>query len=155
MSSHCCGPRRCVFARCLWAVRHGRGVPALPPTRRLAKAIEIDPALPQSFYAALGFFVAGGLALARGPAERLAATARRLARQGALAADERLAAIAGVDQGALVRLLDSARLSRGDRGRDRDLRRAAAAAPRADDRSDPPPARDGHPFAKLQELKLA
>ena len=31
------------FRALLWAVRHGRDTPALPPARRLAKAIEVDP----------------------------------------------------------------------------------------------------------------
>ncbi len=80
-------------------------MPQLPPARRLAKAIETDPALPPSFYAALGFFVAARLALRADRLERLAAAARRLARKGPFAADERLASIAGVEPGGLRPLL--------------------------------------------------
>ena len=139
----------------LWAIRHGCAAPALPPARRLAKAFEIDPALPPSFYAALGFFVGDRLALRPDRLERLAAAARRLARRGAFAADQRLASIAGVEPDGLRPLLTAlgyravidagaeTYVARPRRGRE------------ATGRRDPPPPREGHPFAKLQQLKLA
>ena len=58
------------FRALLWAVRQGRDTPALPSARRLAKVIEVDRDLPASFYAALGFFVADGLALRADRLER-------------------------------------------------------------------------------------
>ena len=64
------------FRALLWAVRHGRPVPTLPSARRLAKPIEIDPELPPSFYAAIGFRVLDGFALRPDRLERLAAAAQ-------------------------------------------------------------------------------
>ncbi len=143
------------FRALLWAVRNGRTAPALPAARRLAKVVVPDPALPASFYAALGFFVADGLALRADRLERLAATARRLARHGPFAADDRLAAIAGVEPGVLRRLLATlgyrAVISEGVEtfvARPRRRRETAIGG------STQPP-REGHPFAKLRELKLA
>jgi hypothetical protein len=148
-------PEALRFRALLWAIRHGRRAPPLPPARRLAKTIDVDPALPPSFYAALGFFVADHLALRPDRVERVAAAARRLARRGAFAADERLASIAGVEPGALRSLLTAL----GYRAVIDAGAEIFVARPRrrreAIDRSQPRPAREGHPFAKLQELKLA
>jgi ATP-dependent RNA helicase SUPV3L1/SUV3 len=144
------------FRALLWAVRQGQPVPPLPPARRLAKPIEIDPALPASFYAAVGFRVLEGLALRPDRLERLAAAARRLARRGPFAARAELAAIAGAEPLALRRLLaalgyrvvidagEETFMARRRRQREisKDSRRRA-------------PVGEGHPFAKLRELKLA
>jgi ATP-dependent RNA helicase SUPV3L1/SUV3 len=140
------------FRALLWAVRFGRPPPALPGTRRLAKAIETDPSLPLSFYTALGFFVANGLALRADRVERLAATARQLSRLGPFAADDRLAAIAGVEVAALRRVLTAlgyrAVISGG-------VETFVARPRRRRDNTVVRPPGEGHPFAKLQELKLA
>jgi ATP-dependent RNA helicase SUPV3L1/SUV3 len=142
------------FRALLWAVRHGRSAPALPSARRLGHAIETDPALPASFYAAIGLFVAGGLALRADRVERLAAAARRQARQGRFAADPQLAAIAGVEPGRLQPLLTAL----GYRAVIADGVESFVAKPRRRGLAKATPAptlRDGHPFAKLRELKLA
>ena len=140
------------FRALLWVVRFGRTPPALPGTRRLAKAIEIDPSLPLSFYATLGFFAANGLALRADRVERLAATARQLSRLGPFAADDRLAAIAGVETAALRRVLTAlgyrAVISGG-------VETFVARPRRRRDNTAVRPPGEGHPFAKLQELKLA
>ena len=140
------------FRALLWAVRFGRTPPALPGTRGLAKAIETDPSLPLSFYAALGFLVANGLALRADRVERLAAAARQLSRLGPFAADDRLAAIAGVEVHALRRVLTSlayrAVISGG-------VETFVARPRRRRDNTVVRPPGEGHPFAKLQELKLA
>jgi ATP-dependent RNA helicase SUPV3L1/SUV3 len=148
-------PEAMRFRALLWAVRNGRGAPALPGARRLAKAVDVDPALPASFYAALGFFVADGVALRADRLERLAASARRLGRNGSFVADARLAAIAGVEPGVLRRLL----MALGYRAVIADGVESLVARPRrrretAAGASARPP-REGHPFAKLRELKLA
>jgi ATP-dependent RNA helicase SUPV3L1/SUV3 len=148
-------PEALRFRALLWAIRHGCRVPSLPPARRLAKTIDVDPALPPSFYAALGFFVADHLALRPDRVERVATAARRLARRGAFAADERLASIAGVEPGSLRALLTALGYRAViDAGAEifiaRPRRRREAI-----DHGRPRPAREGHPFAKLQELKLA
>ena len=138
----------------LWAVRHGRRIPALPPARRLGRAFETDPGLPAAFYAALGFFVAEGLALRPDRMERLAALARRRARGGRFAADAALAVVAGIDPERLRPLLTAL----GYRAVIADGIESFVARPRRRAPTAAKPARaprDGHPFAKLSELKLA
>ena len=148
-------PEALRFRALLWAVRHGRAMPALPPTRRLAKVIDIDPALPRSFYTALGFFVADCLALRADRVERLAAAARRLARNGRFAADQRLASIAGVEPDELRPLLTALGYRAViDAGAETFVARPRRRRQLAN-RSNPRPAREGNPFAKLRELKLA
>jgi ATP-dependent RNA helicase SUPV3L1/SUV3 len=141
------------FRAVLWAVQHGRPGPPLLSKRYLTKVIEIDPALPVSFYAAIGLRVLNGLALRPERLERLAAAARRLARVGGFSADDELAAIFGVERAALRRLLAALgyrsvirageeKFSRPRRGQ-RDLIKSRCR-----------PAAEGHPFAKLRELNL-
>jgi ATP-dependent RNA helicase SUPV3L1/SUV3 len=143
------------FRGLLWAVRHGQAVPALPGARRLARAIKTDSSVPASFYAAIGYFVADGLALRADRLERLAGRARQLSRAGPFAADHRLVATAGIEGDALRRWL----MALGyraviDGGAEtfvlRPRRRRDSAGRKA-----PRPQREGHPFAKLRELKLA
>ncbi|HEY3909612.1 MAG TPA: helicase-related protein [Stellaceae bacterium] len=148
-------PETVRFRALLWAVWHGQEMPQLPPARRLAKAIDVDPALPASFYAALGVVVAGPVGVRADRLERLAAAARRLARNGPFTADERLASIAGSEPEGLRPLLTALGyravidagaetfVARPRRNRQIAERRPAAAP------------REGHPFAKLRELKLA
>ena len=143
------------FRALLWVARHGRPVPPLPSARRLSKPMEIDTALPTSFYAAIGLRVLDGLALRPDRLERLAAAARRFARRGHFAAGAELAAIAGVEPPALRRLL----LALGYRAVIAAGQETFVARPRRQreinkSRRRLPPG-EGHPFAKLKELKLA
>jgi ATP-dependent RNA helicase SUPV3L1/SUV3 len=144
------------FRALLWAVRHGRQVPPLPSARRLAKAVEIDPALPVSFYAAIGLRVLERLALRPDRLERLAAAVRRLARRGPFTAGAELAAIAGAEPLALRRLLEAlgyrAVIDGGEETFVARPRRRGATKKSHRRRG---PAGEGHPFAKLRELKLA
>jgi ATP-dependent RNA helicase SUPV3L1/SUV3 len=140
----------------LWAVRHGRPIPRLPPARRLGKPFAADPTLPASYYAALGFVVLGGLAVRADRLERFAAAARRAARQSPFAVDPALAAAAGVEPPGLHQLLEAL----GYRGRhdaEHGVRYLAPARRRRRPATERRPIwpRDGHPFAKLRELKLA
>jgi ATP-dependent RNA helicase SUPV3L1/SUV3 len=144
------------FRALLWAVRHGVPVPPLPPARRLAKPIDADPALPASFWAALGLRVVGSRALRADRLERLAAAARKSARRGPFAADAALAAAAGIEPAALRGLLAGL----GYRRRLEAGAEVFAAPPRrrrapAEHRRPRPPAAEGNPFAKLSELRLA
>jgi len=144
------------FRALLWAIRHGRAVPPLLAARRLAKAIEIDPALPPSFYAAIGFCALEGLALRSDRLERLATAARRLARRGPFAAGTELAAITGVRPPALRRLLGALGYRAViDAGKETFVVRPRRQREvfKGGRRREPTP--EGHPFAKLQELKLA
>jgi ATP-dependent RNA helicase SUPV3L1/SUV3 len=144
------------FRALLWAVRHGRAVPPLPGARNRGKAIAVEPHLPTSFYAAIGRRVLDGLALRPDRLERLAAAARSRARTGRFVGDAELAALAGVAPGDLRRVL----LALGYRAviegggeffsglpRRRGTRPRVGAHPAAP--------REGHPFAKLKELKFA
>ena len=144
------------FRALLWAVRHARIVPPLPGARQRGKAIAVDPDLPASYYAAIGRRVIAGLALRPDRLERLAAAASVRARLGRFTGDPELAAIAGVAPSELHRLLLAlgyrAVIEAGDEffiGKPR--RRGIG--PRFGTRPKPP--REGHPFAKLKELKFA
>jgi ATP-dependent RNA helicase SUPV3L1/SUV3 len=139
----------------LWAVRHRHPIPPLPAARRLGRPLAVDPALPPSFYAALGLPVRGQWALRPDRLERLAAAARRAARHAPFSADAALAAAAGVALSVLPRLLDALGYRAvGDAG---DIKFLAPPRRRRRQPSGRRPAlpRDGHPFAKLRELKLA
>ena len=144
------------FRALLWAVRQGRTVPPLPGARALGKALAVDPQLPASFYAALGRRVIGGLALRPDRLDRLSQAASGRARTGPFAADAGLAALAGVAVADLRRLLQGL----GYRALIRDgaelfvarPRRLSGPSRRAARRDAAP---DGHPFAKLNQLKFA
>jgi ATP-dependent RNA helicase SUPV3L1/SUV3 len=143
------------FRALLWAVRQGRRVPPLPGARALGKAWSIDPSLPNSLCQALGRRVIDGLALRPDRLERLSAAARERGKAGPFAADPGLASLAGIGLGDLRRVL----LGLGYRGLIRDgvelfvprPRRLNGAPRRATRRHAP----EGHPFAKLKELKFA
>jgi ATP-dependent RNA helicase SUPV3L1/SUV3 len=144
------------FQALLWAIWQGRAVPKLSSARRLARPIGIDPEIPASFYPAVGLRVIGGLALRPDRLERIAAAARRLARHGPFAAGAELAAVAGVEPGALRDLLaglgyraiiDANGESFVARPR---RRREAIKGSRQGSQTGA-----AHPFAKLRELKLA
>jgi ATP-dependent RNA helicase SUPV3L1/SUV3 len=142
------------FRALLWAIRYGRTVPPLPGARQRGKAIAIDPDLPPSFYAAIGRRVLGGLALRPDRLERLAASARDRARLGRFTGDAELAALAGVAPGELRTVL----LALGYRavieeGAEFFIARPRRRATQAQGGARPP--REGHPFAKLKELKFA
>jgi ATP-dependent RNA helicase SUPV3L1/SUV3 len=144
------------FQALLWAVRHGRPVPRLPSARRLAKPIEVDPGLPLSFYASIGLCVLDGLALRPDRLERLAAAARRLARQGPFPAGVELAAIAGVEARALRGLLVGLGYRTViDAGRETFVARPQRRRETTKTSRRGPHTGAGHPFAKLRELKLA
>jgi ATP-dependent RNA helicase SUPV3L1/SUV3 len=142
------------FRALLWAVRQGRAVPKLPGARALGKVIAVDPALPPSFYAAIGRRVVGGLAVRPDRLERLAAAAR--SRKGPFAGDGELAGLAGVAPADLPRLLTGL----GYRAVVRDDATLFVARPRRAKTPMRQVARhlvrgEGHPFAKLKELRLA
>ena len=143
------------FRGLLWAVKYAVSVPQLPAPRRLAKVIETDPAVPASFYAAVGLRVLGRLALRPDRLEQLAGTARRLARRGSAAKTAELAAATGIEQPALRRLLRALGYRTViDLGGETFIAR-----PRGN-RTNPkshlsPLAAENHPFARLRELNLA
>jgi ATP-dependent RNA helicase SUPV3L1/SUV3 len=144
------------FRALLWAVRQGRPVPPLPGGRALGRALAVDPALPASFYAALGRRVVGGLALRPDRLERLSAVARERGRAGPFVADAELASLAGVTPGDLPRLLqalDYRTLVRDGVELFVARPRRLDSAPRRASRR--PSVQDSHPFAKLKQLNFA
>jgi ATP-dependent RNA helicase SUPV3L1/SUV3 len=144
------------FRALLWAVQQGRALPRLPGAKAMGKALVVDPSLPASFYGALGRRVIAGLAVRPDRLERLSAAARQCGKAGPFAGDATLAALAGVAPGDLRNLL----LGLGYRALARDgvelfvaRPRRLDGAPRRSWRRDAAP--DGHPFAKLRQLKFA
>ena len=143
------------FRALLWAVQQGRAVPPLPGARNRGKAMPVDASLPESFYAAIGRCVIAGLALRPDRLERLAAAARARARDGQFAAGDDWAALAGVPGSEVRRVL----LALGYRAviTAEGEFFAGKARRRAGQRQQPGTRspREGHPFAKLKELRLA
>ncbi|HVH74176.1 MAG TPA: helicase-related protein [Stellaceae bacterium] len=148
------GPEALRCRALLWAVRHARKAPALPGARARAKPFAVDPAVPPSFWAAIGFPVLDGFALRPDRLERLAAAAYRLSRNGPFAAEPALAALVGADPAVLRRLLVGlgyrAVIAAGA-----EVFVAARRRPAGKPRRARSPAAVGHPFAKLRELKFA
>jgi ATP-dependent RNA helicase SUPV3L1/SUV3 len=143
------------FRALLWAVRHGRAVPRLSGVKRQGRAMPVDPDMPASFYAAIGRRLLDGWALRPDRLERFTAALRGRMRGGRFAADAELAAVAGVPLDELRRLV----LALGYRSViaaseeffvAKPRRRAAPESLRRHGRP-----REGHPFAKLKELKFA
>jgi len=149
-------PRAAGLRGQLWAVWRGErepGVPGLGAPR--------DPAVSEAAYAAMGWRVLGPRVLRVDRVERLAAAARRLARQGPFGATPVLAQLAGCSPDELAALLPAlgyravlgeggitfhARLRRSENHpkAPRRRRRRRAEQPQADG-----------PFAKLRALRLA
>jgi ATP-dependent RNA helicase SUPV3L1/SUV3 len=146
------------FRGLLWAVKRAvPSVPQLPASRRLAKVIETDPAVPASFYAAVGLRVFDGLALRPDRLEQLAGTARRLARRGSAAKTAELSAATGIQQPALGRLLRALgyRAVVDQDGEETFIVRFRGNRNGTRRRRNPPPAAENHPFARLRELNFA
>ncbi|HEV2335483.1 MAG TPA: helicase-related protein [Stellaceae bacterium] len=144
------------FRALLWAVHNSRAVPPLPSARNRGKAIPVDPDLPPSFYPAIGRRVLGGLALRPDRLERLSTLARGRARLGRFAGDAEMAAIAGVAAADLRPLL----LALGYRaviegGDEFFIAKPRRRKTQGQTGAHPKPPREGHPFAKLKELKFA
>ncbi|HEY8017294.1 MAG TPA: disulfide oxidoreductase, partial [Dongiaceae bacterium] len=68
------------LAGLLWCIHAGRAPTPLPPRR--PPSLLRDPALPAEFYHAVGYRLAGSLAIRADALERLSQSARRLASQG-------------------------------------------------------------------------
>jgi ATP-dependent RNA helicase SUPV3L1/SUV3 len=97
-----------------------------------------------------------GLALRPDRLERLAAAARRLARQGPFSAGVDLAAIAGAEPQALRGLLAALGYRTViDAGRETFVARPQRRRETTKSSHRGQPTGEGHPFAKLRELKLA
>jgi ATP-dependent RNA helicase SUPV3L1/SUV3 len=142
------------FRALLWAVQHGRPVPLVPGARSRGKAIPVDPDLPVSFYAASGRRVVGGWAVRPDRLERLAAALRARAKLGRFVADDELAAVVDIPPGELRQVL----LTLGYRAVIEGDAEFFVGKPRRRPPQQGQPARpprEGHPFAKLKEMRFA
>jgi ATP-dependent RNA helicase SUPV3L1/SUV3 len=130
----------------LWAVWKGE-TPPVPPRGTAAAR---DRSVSEAAYAAMGWRVLGPQVLRVDRVERLAATARRLARQGPFAATPALAALAGTTTEALTGVLTALgyRAALGHSGTTFHSRR-----PRKSPQGGAPRQAADGPFAKLRELQ--
>jgi ATP-dependent RNA helicase SUPV3L1/SUV3 len=154
-------PRAAALRALLWAVWNDASTPTVPG----AVAQPRDPAVSELAYAAMGYRVLGAQVLRIDLVERLAAAARRLARQGPFGATPALAMLAGCPVDALAAVLASLgyrvvpgsdgapRFHTRKRGRERS-RYGKADAPRHARRRGKDRDAEASPFAKLRELRL-
>jgi ATP-dependent RNA helicase SUPV3L1/SUV3 len=156
-------PKTAALRGLLWAVHGGAPVPAAPG----GIAAPRDPSLSDEAYAAMGYRVLGRRVLRVDRVERLAAAARKLARQGPFGAAAELAALAGCAVEDLASVLPALgyRAVLDENGVMFHARRRGPAKPEREGEASGPPRRrkrrrpapeaaDG-PFAKLRELRLA
>lgn len=116
------------FRALLWCAWAGLKLPPpLPPAERVS--VPADTRAPEGFYRALGFTVLGPRAVRVDMAERIAAEARKLARQGPFGPEPSLLSLAACGPEALVMILQS--LGFRPLETDAGLRFAAPAAKRA------------------------
>jgi ATP-dependent RNA helicase SUPV3L1/SUV3 len=151
-------PRPAALRALLWAVWRGEPVALVP-----AVGAPRDRDIPEATYAAMGWRVLGPRVLRVDRIERLAAAARRLARQGPFGVSPALAQLAGCSLDELAAMLPALgyRFVPGDAGatfhqrpRRRDTERhGKPPSRRRQPRRGEGPAADG-PFAKLRNLRL-
>jgi ATP-dependent RNA helicase SUPV3L1/SUV3 len=142
-------PPMAALSAMLWSVYQGASLPA-PLVR--GPSLARDPALADGLYAAQGYRLLGERALRVDRVERLAAAARRLARQGPFQPLPELAEIAGVKAAALTAILAAlgyrAAVDDGGVSFHRARRGGERRPPRRNTSAD-------GPFAKLGALRLA
>jgi ATP-dependent RNA helicase SUPV3L1/SUV3 len=139
----------------LWSVHRGAPLPApVPPPGRIS--LPPDPVAANSFYPAIGYQLLGPRALRVDRVERLAAAARKAARQGPFAASPELASLSGCPKeelpGVLAALGYRAVVEGSGITFQAKPRRAGGAKPAKARKA--PRVPDG-PFAMLGSLKLA
>jgi ATP-dependent RNA helicase SUPV3L1/SUV3 len=138
------------LAALLWSVHQGAPLPA--PLLKGA-SVARDPAIADGLYASQGYRLLGERALRVDRLERLAASARRLARQGPFQALPELAQIAGVEAKALTGILSALGYRAVVDGNGVSFHRARRAGERRAARHGAA-GTDG-PFAKLGALRFA
>jgi ATP-dependent RNA helicase SUPV3L1/SUV3 len=139
------------LAALLWTVHSGRApdeMPEIPATPRTW--FRVDGTWPESFFRALGYRVAGAVAVRADRLEAIAAAARRLARQGQFSATPALASAAGVPLRILPEVLAllGYRFRAGVSGGEFSRRRA----PRPNRREPAAETASDSPFAQLRSL---
>ena len=145
------------LAGLLWCIHAGRAPTPLPPRR--PPSLLRDPALPAEFYHAVGYRLAGPLAIRADALERLSQAARRLAAQGPFLAVEALRQIIQCEAAALPAVIAALGYRSGEedgelRFHAPDRKAAAKAAKRRRRRGPRPPQQPDSPFAALRDLKF-
>ena len=144
------------LAALLWCIKAGRAPAPLPP-RRPASLVR-DPALPADFYQAVGYRLAGPLAVRADALERLSDLAHRLSDQGPFVPVEALRQCIQCDMAALPAVI--AALGFRSLEAEGELRFHARARKKAHRPAKPrqgkkaPSPEPGSPFAALRELKF-
>ncbi len=135
----------------LWTTQHGK--PALVAPAPQLVSMARDPALPDSYYLAIGFRVAGGIVVRADALDRLAKAAHALARQGPFAATDNLGALLSADAATLDAVLTAIGFRRQGEGGNatyvprRSRRRANPAEQAAGGTLD-------SPFARLKDIRF-
>ena len=97
-------PRAVAMRALLWAVAHGRALPApLPPAG--APAVGVADDVPEAYYEAIGYAPCGRRAVRLDRLDALAKDVERLARQGPFALNARMAQLTGCPLGDLPAVL--------------------------------------------------
>ena len=144
-------PKSARLRALLWAARTGSAAPPAPQ----GTSVPRDPAVSDEAYAAMGYCALGPRAVRADRLERVAAAARRLARQGPFAASAELAALAGASETELAAMLAAMgyRASVGENGEVLFHTRRHRPGAHGKQRRRARPHKDS-PFAKLKELRL-
>ena len=148
-------PRAARLRALLWAVHAGRAgpgndLPEPPATGNISMPADSDA--PDAYYYAVGFPVVGRRAVRADRLERLAATARRLARQGPFAVTPGLMSLAGCNAEELAEMLPALGYRRVQQ--DDEIRFAPRRRRKSEQRKRVPGGmHEPSPFAKLRNLK--
>ncbi len=144
-------PRAARLRALLWSARTGAAIPQAPESTSAPRELAVT----DEAYAAMGFCALGPRVLRADRLERVAAAARRLARQGPFAASAELASLAGAPIVELPAILAAMgyRASVGENGEAlfHARRHRAGAHGKRQRRARP---HNDSPFAKLKELRL-
>ena len=145
------------LAGLLWCIHAGRAPTPLPPRR--PPSLLRDPALPAEFYHAVGYRLAGSLAIRADALERLSQAARRLASQGPFLPVEALRQLVQCEAAALPAVIAALGYrSAEEEGELRfhapDRKAGAKGAKRRRQRGPRPPQQPDSPFAALRDLKF-
>ncbi len=137
-----------LLAGLLWSIKHKAAVPMPPGGVAAAR----DASIPEEAYLAMGYRVLGPRVLRIDKVEQLAATARRLARQGPFGLTPELIAVASASSQDAATMLTTLAYRRAQ-----DQNGAVTFRPRRPPKKSgdaPPPAHPDNPFAKLAGLQL-
>jgi ATP-dependent RNA helicase SUPV3L1/SUV3 len=144
------------LAGLLWCIKSGRAPAPLPPRR--PPSLVRDPALPAEFYHAVGYRLAGPLAVRADALERLSLAARRLADQGPFLPVEALRKAIQCEAAALPAVIAALGYRSEEQAGELRFhapdRKGLAKRGKRRRRRGPRPPRPESPFAALRDLKF-